>query len=292
MPNVHSKEHLCIRNLKHLSYRLGFPNRLLEELAENTDKYYKFVFKKKPNGDVREISIISQPLKRIQRAIHRLLTEIYLPEYVHGGVKAKSNYTNAEVHCKKDLLLKLDLEKYFPSISHHRVYGLFLHELKCSREVACLLTKLCTVKGQVPQGASTSIDIANLVFRKTDYRLKGLASKFGFEYTRFVDDLTFSGKNISRRFIDIVKSIVSDSGFRLNDAKEELRAKHQPQVVTGLSVKFKKPRVPRKKKREWRKDKYIFEKFESDTIFAEGRLMRERQILGRSNYLNCIKNAG
>lgn len=289
MPKAYSKEHLCITRLTHLSYRLGFPTKLLEEVADKAEEYYQFMLLQKPNGGVREISIISQPLKKIQKAIHQLLTEIYLPEYVHGGVREKSNYTNAKVHCKKDLVLKLDLEKYFPSISHNRVYGLFLHELKCSRDVARLLTKLITINGQVPQGASTSTDIANLVFRKTDYRLNGLATKFGLKYTRFVDDLTFSGRNISQRFINIVKSIIKDTGFRLNNDKEELRAKHQPQVVTGLSVKFKKPRVPRKKKREWRKDKYKFDKFGLDTLIDEDRSKKELQIEGRSNYLNCIE---
>jgi len=292
VPKVYSKEHLCITSLTHLSYRLGFPTRLLEEVADKAEKYYKFILIRKPNGGVREISIISQPLKKIQSAFHRLLTEIYLPDYVHGGVKEKTNYTNAEVHCRKDFILKLDLENYFPSISNNRVYGLFLHELKCSHDVARLLTKLSTIKGQVPQGASTSTDIANLVFRKTDYRLKGLATKIGLEYTRFVDDLTFSGQNIPCRFINIVKSIVSDSGFRLNNDKEKLRGKHQPQIITGLVVKFKKPRVTRKKKREWRKDKYIFEKFGLNTLCDEDRFKRERQIEGRLNYLNCIEKAG
>ena len=292
VPKAYSKEHLCISSLKHLSYRLGFPEQLLEEVADKLEEYYKFILIQKPNGGVREISIISQPLKKIQSAIHRLLTELYLPEYVHGGVKEKNNYSNAKVHCKKNFILKLDLEKYFPSISNSRVYGLFLHELKCSQDVARLLTKLCTIKAQVPQGASTSTDIANLVFRKTDCRLKGLATKFGLEYTRFVDDLTFSGQNIPCRFINIVKSIVSDSGFRLNNSKEKLRGKHQPQVITGLVVKFKKPRVPRKKKREWRKDKYKFEKFGLATFSDEDRSKKELQLEGWSNYLNCIEKAG
>lgn len=172
------------------------------------------------------------------------------------------------------------------------MYGLFLHELKCSRDVARLLTKLITINGEVPQGASTSTDIANLVFRKTDYRLNGLAAKFGLKYTRFVDDLTFSGRNISQQFITIVKSIVRESGFRLNDDKEELRAKNQPQVVTGLSVKFKKPRVPRKKKREWRREKYLFEKFELNKPLDKDRLKIKRRIDGRSIYINSIKEAG
>lgn len=87
MPKAYSKKHLCITRLTHLSYRLGFPTKLLEEVADKAEEYYKFMLLQKPNGGVREISIISQPLKKIQRAIHRLLTEIYLPEYVHGGVR-------------------------------------------------------------------------------------------------------------------------------------------------------------------------------------------------------------
>jgi hypothetical protein len=218
--------------------------------------------------------------------------EIHLPECVHGGIRKKSNYTNADVHCKQKALLKLDLEKYFPNISHNRVYGLFRHELKCSPDVSRILTKLCTIKGMVPQGASMSTDIANLVFRKTDYRLKGLSLKFRLNYTRFVDDLTFSGQNISQTFLNIVKTIVGESGFKLNDDKEELRQRHEPLIVTGLNVKFRKPRVPQKKKREWRKDNFIFNKYGAKKSSEQERVIKELQIAGRLNYINQIEKQG
>lgn len=292
MPKPYSKKHLSIRRLRDLSFRLNLPIKLLEKIAQNTEKYYKFRYKRKPNGKFREICIISRPLKDIQKAIHRLLREIYLPLSVHGGVKGKSNITNASVHCKKNFLLNLDLEKYFPSISHHRVYGLFRNELNCSPDVARLLTKLCTVKDKVPQGASMSTDIANLVFRKTDYRLDGLAKKLRLDNSRYIDDISFSGHDISQSYLNIIKSIIKDSGFKLNDEKEEVKGRHERQVITGLSIKYKMPRVPRKKKRQWRKEKHIFEKFELKTSSEEDRAKKMLQIDGRSNYVNSIKNAG
>lgn len=292
MPKPYSKKHLSIRRLRDLSFRLNLPIKLLEKIAQNTEKYYKFRYKRKSNGKFREICIISRPLKDIQKAIHRLLREIYLPLSVHGGVKGKSNITNASVHCKKNFLLNLDLEKYFPSISHHRVYGLFRNELNCSPDVARLLTKLCTVKDKVPQGASMSTDIANLVFRKTDYRLDGLAKKLRLDNSRYIDDISFSGHDISQSYLNIIKSIIKDSGFKLNDEKEEVKGRHERQVITGLSIKYKMPRVPRKKKRQWRKEKHIFEKFELKTSSEEDRAKKMLQIDGRSNYINFIKNAG
>ncbi|MFH1933297.1 MAG: reverse transcriptase family protein [Pseudomonadota bacterium] len=274
-----------------MSYRLGLPLKLLEKTSENTEKYYIVWYKKKPNGDLRELCKVKRPLRDIQKAIHRLLREVHLPESVHGGVKGKSHITNASVHCRKRSLLNLDLKKYFPSISHHRVYGLFRNELNCSPDVSRLLTKLCTVRGLVPQGSSTSTDIANLVFRKTDYRLDGFAAKYGFGNSRYVDDISFSGGAISRLRLNLIKSIVIDSGFKLNDEKEAMTGRHERQVVTGLLTKYKWPRVLREKKRQWRKDRHIFEKHEK-TYNKENRAKKMLQIDGRSNYLKTIENAG
>ena len=291
MPKPYSKKHLSIRSLRDLAYRLDLPLKLLEKTAENTEKYYIVWHKKKPNGDLRELCKVKRPLRDIQKAMHRLLREAHLPESAHGGVKEKSHITNASIHCKKKFLLNFDLEKYFPSISQHRVYNLFRHELCCSPDVARLLTKLCTVNGKVPQGASTSTDIANLVFRKTDYRLDGLASKHGLAKSRYVDDISFSGDIISQSELTLIKSIIRDSGFKLNDEKEELKGRHERQIVTGLLTKYKRPRVPRKKKRQWRKEKHIFEKYESKTYSEKNMNKRIFQIDGRSNYLNSIENA-
>jgi len=91
-----------------------------------------------------------------------------------------------------------------------------------------------------------STDIANLVCRKIDRRIEGLAPLFNTSYTRFVDDITFSGDYIPNSFIKMVKQIIAQSGYKLNSDKELLCGKHQSQVVTGLTVNRKKPKVPKK----------------------------------------------
>jgi hypothetical protein len=133
-----------------------------------------------------------------------------------------------------------------------------------------------------------STDIANLVFRKTDYRLGGFAVRRGWVYSRYVDDLSFSGVEISESDLKIIKSIIKDSGFKLNDKKENLTGRHERQVVTGLSVRYKRPRLPKDKKRQWRKEKHIFEKYENNSLSEEDRQKKKLQIDGRSSYSNSI----
>ncbi|MBW2470354.1 MAG: RNA-directed DNA polymerase [Deltaproteobacteria bacterium] len=185
MPDPYSKNKLDIKTLKHLSKRLGFPVSELQEIASCAESLYKFDKKPKKNGGFREISKPNFRLKRVQSAIHKLLREARISNSAHGGIKGRSNLTNAKVHCNQSLLLNMDLKNFFPSISHYKVFELFHKELGCSESVASLLTKLTTVKGQVPQGGPMSTDLANLVFRKTDLRLEGLAKKFGLNFTRY-----------------------------------------------------------------------------------------------------------
>lgn len=288
MPEPYSKTSLDIRTLEHLVLRLHIPLDKLQEVATKAESLYSFDSEPKENGGYREISEPKFRLKKIQQAIHKLLQEIKLSDYAHCGIKRRSNLTNARIHSGKGWLLSLDFKNFFPNISHHRIYHLFRHELNCTPEVASLLTRLCTVKGQVPQGGSMSTDIANLVCRRLDARLKGLAGAFQLDYTRHCDDLHFSGDAIPEEFIRQAKEIISQTTFRLNPEKESLRGKHQPQIVTGLTVNRKRPRVTRETRRQWRAEKYIFEKHESKVLPEERRLEKQRKILGRTAYLNYI----
>ncbi len=87
MPEPYSKEGLSIKRLRDLAYRLNFPIMLLEKTAEEPENFYRFRYKKKPNGKLREYCSVGRPLKDIQKAIQRLLRELYLPKNVHGGIK-------------------------------------------------------------------------------------------------------------------------------------------------------------------------------------------------------------
>ena len=246
MPKPYSKTRLNLKSTKHLSLRLGIPEQELKSVSLKAESLYSFDKAPKKNGGFREISKPHPRLKKIQSSIHRLLLEVRVANSAHGGIKGRSNLTNAQVHCNKCFLLNLDFTTFFPNISHYRVFGLFHKELGCSPEVASLLTRLTTVKGQVPQGGSMSTDIANLVMRSTDKRLEGLSKEFGITYTRYVDDMSFSGNTIPENFIRLSKQIISQSEFTLNSDKEMIADAPKPKIVTGLSVSRKRPNVPRK----------------------------------------------
>lgn len=292
MPRPLSKRTLDINTLDHLSHRLGFPVDELQKVASHVEDLYTFQEKLKKSGGVRIISNPRHRLKRIQKSIHNLLREVALSKSAHGGVKGKSNITNARPHCKQQCLLDLDLKTFFPSISHYKVYELFHRKLKCAPPVARLLTALTTVNGQVPQGAPTSTDLANLVMRDTDERLERLSSKFNINYTRCVDDMSFSGIVIPITFISEAKKIISQSGFTLNPDKECIRKMGEAKHVTGLSVNRTMPNVPRKKRRQVRGEAHIFEKFEKEKLGESARAKREQQIRGKLAYINYVNSPG
>ncbi|SPD74275.1 RNA-directed DNA polymerase (Retron-type reverse transcriptase) [uncultured Desulfobacterium sp.] len=286
------KRTLNINSVKHLSYHLGFPPSEILQVASGAENLYNFKEAPKKSGGVREISIPRKRLKRIQTSIHTLLAKIAMPDCAHGGIKGRSNLTNAQPHCNKRFLLNLDLKNFYPSISHYMVYALFHKTLKCSSEVSSILTKLTTVKGQVPQGGSMSTDIANLVLRELDKRIGKLSTLYGITYTRYVDDISLSGNFIPDIFIRKIKQIVLQTGFQLKTEKEALRGPSEPKYVTGLSVNRKKPNVPRLTRREVRKEAYLFNRFPEknleDFLFTK----KYQQIKGKLAYIDYIKQNG
>lgn len=290
MPKPYSKDHLNIVKLENLALRLGFPLSVLEKAAEKAEISYWF--RKEPKSSGKGFRDISEPkylLKKIQQSIHKLLLEIKVSDSAHCGIKKRSNLTNAKHHCKKQRLFSLDFKDYFPHISNNRVYTLFLHELNCTPEVASLLTRLCTVRRQVPQGGPMSMDIANLVCRELDKRMEGLTAKYGLVYTRHCDDINISGKAIPESFKKQAKKIIRQSGFPLNTDKESLTNHADGHSVVGLNVNRKKPNVARNTKREWRKEKYKFDQFEAHDLPEAEKIRREQKIKGRESYVKYIE---
>ena len=168
------------------------------------------------------------------------------------------------------MVIRLDVMSFFASVTAGRVYGL-LRAAGFPEPVAHVLTGLCTTRTppdvlrraparvpnrdlrlallrtpHLPQGAPTSPALANLCGFRLDRRLAGLARAYGLGYTRYADDLAFSGHTSQpERLIDIVRSIVTDEGFRLNEAKTRIRGAADRQLLAGLVVNVA-PAVPRK----------------------------------------------
>ena len=232
--------------------------------------YHRFSIAKKTGG-VRCISAPKPALAHVQRwVLEHILMPLEVEPCVHGFLPKHSILTNAHPHVGKSVVANLDIQDFFPSITFRRVKGLF-HKIGYSEHVATILALICTepprvaaeVDGKVyfvalgdrilPQGACTSPAITNVLCRRLDKRLMGLAKKHDFAYTRYADDLTFSGDNPKAigRLLRSVRSILSSEGFREHPSKTRVMRQSARQEVTGLTVN-EKPAVSRRELRKLR----------------------------------------
>ncbi|MFO1093659.1 MAG: reverse transcriptase family protein [Planctomycetaceae bacterium] len=232
--------------------------------------HYHFRWVQKRSGGLRLIEAPKVQLKAVQLQILRgILDHVPVHPQAHGFCHGRSTLTNAEPHVGRRIVLKLDLENFYPNVRYSRVVAIF-RGLGFSRDVALWLSRLTTsavpwnadsklqhplhlaalgcFQRHLPQGAPTSPALANLSAYALDVRMAGLARKFSANYTRYADDLTFSGARrfagALRDFIPLARQIVRDERFRLNRSKGRVLRNNQRQTVTGVVVNSK-PNVRR-----------------------------------------------
>lgn len=222
---------------------------------------YEHVWKAKSDGTHRLIEAPKPRLREIQRRILREILDHLAPhEAAYGFVKNRSCAAAAAKHAGEDVVVTVDLKDFFLNVPLARVHATF-RCLGYPYAVARALTLLCSTATplavfdaqrvdfltrrrfatpHLPQGAPTSPALANLAALRLDRRLTGLAHHFEARYTRYADDLTFSGDRIFRRkmpsFLCAVSEIANDEGFALNTPKTRIMPRSTRQVVTGIVV--------------------------------------------------------
>ncbi|MDG4800128.1 reverse transcriptase family protein [Micromonospora sp. WMMD980] len=219
--------------------------------------------------------LIEAPKSRLRALQRRLLTEVLGPIPVHpaahGFVPGRSAHTFAATHTAQPVVVRIDLLAFFTHIPATRVHGL-LRTAGYPEPVAHNLTGLCTNRtpnlvlrraptglphratrlaplrtGHLPQGAPTSPALANLCAYRLDRRLTGLADAFDITYTRYADDLAFSGDLTTRRIHDLITAVTDiarDEGFQVHTAKTRVRSRAARQLLAGLVVNHH-PATPR-----------------------------------------------
>ncbi|HEY3788457.1 MAG TPA: reverse transcriptase family protein [Urbifossiella sp.] len=230
----------------------------------------------KPGGRARLLEIPKTGLKLIQRKIlAEILNQIPTHNAVHGFRPGRSIVTNAAPHCGKRIVVRFDLRDFFPSIPALRIYRIF-RTFGYPETVARLLAGLCTTRlprdvweakpnppgdgsdhaawqrlasRHLPQGAPTSPALANLVAFRLDGRLAGFAACVDADFTRYADDLAFSGsEELARkvtRFAVRVAAIAAEEGFALNFNKTRVMRRSQRQQIAGVVVNVR-PNSPRR----------------------------------------------
>lgn len=223
--------------------------------AETTWHYVRDVIPKRSGGE-RVILAPKRELKALQRKVlDGLVSRVPTAGAAHGFVRGRSVVTNAQPHIGKHVVMKLDLKDFFPSITFPRVRGLFI-ALGYPFAVAATLALLCTEYdreafnrdgtryyisiGQryLVQGAPTSPGLANLIAWRLDRRLSGLADQHRFTYTRYADDLTFSGDQSEAvsHLLATARHVIQDEHFVVNATKTRIANPNTRQIVTGLVV--------------------------------------------------------
>ncbi|MDP6444867.1 MAG: reverse transcriptase family protein [Pirellulaceae bacterium] len=244
--------------------------------AATSVNYRRFTIPKR-DGAERAIWAPLPRLMKSQRWILRNVAEKLLVHgATHGFLAGRSILTNAKVHVGSQIVLKVDVKDFFPTVTYPRVKGVF-RRAGYREQIATLLALLCTESPRevvcengktmyvslgprcLPQGAPTSPALTNVICLRMDRRLSGLAKKFGWRYTRYADDMTFSfptgadGATKLGALMGLIRRVVADEGFTVHPDKTRVARSGGRQSVTGLVVNGDgAPRVPRKMRRKVR----------------------------------------
>lgn len=264
-------------SMRHLNYYCN-PNHVFH-------RYRQFKIKKKSGGYRTITAPRSQSFMIMLQAVNDILKAMYTPSnYAMGFTEGRSIVSNAIVHKGQNYIFNIDLKDFFPSIEQWRVWKRLQQKpFEFPKEIANVLAGLCSMRQTrtsiddtkihendklyqyvLPQGAPTSPIITNMICDTLDRRLAGLAKRFGLQYTRYADDITFSSMHYvfepNGEFRKELCRIITEQGFIINEDKTRLQRLGARQEVTGIIVSHKL-NVTQKYVRDIRNILYIWDRY-------------------------------
>ena len=259
------------------------------KLGNAFDEFYQSYKLPKKSGGNRLISIPDNKLKRLQRRVLKTgLEEISIHKSAHGFLKKRSIVTNAKPHTGHEMVINLDISGFFPNTRYPAI-------LKACRKLAGghlsygavrFVADICSYNGSLPAGAPTSPHISNIILQPADKSLAKVAKKNGIIYTRYADDLTFSGGPKTKLIIPFVRKVMADAGYALDPKKLNIFRRGRRQIVTGLVVN-QKPNIPRYTRKKIRAAVHHF--CSGKAPKWHGREMSIDELMGRLAYLKIVQ---
>lgn len=235
--------------------------KTIYSISNNIEKNYKIYKIKKRNGKYRTIYEPNSILKQIQkRILVNILNNKSISKYAkayHKGIQLKDN---AIPHINKEMILKLDIKDFFENISFLDIYNSCFPIEYFPKSVGMILTYLCTYDNHLTQGSPTSAYISNLVMKEFDEELGNWCNLTNISYTRYSDDMTFSGAFNPSELITKIRKMLYKFGLELNNDKIHVVYKSSSQNVTGIVVN-EKMQVNVKYRNKIRQEIYYIKKF-------------------------------
>ena len=271
-----------IFNIAHLSEIVGC-ERLTENYRSIAQQYANYNIKKRNGKGEREINAPKGKLKDIQKWIYKniLLKDTsvrgnvysFLPEGYNdrGHISIKEN---AEPHARHTWLINIDLKDFFGSIRIERIQEYF-RSLGYIDEVAEVLATLCCYKRKLPQGAPTSPMLSNISASNLDDAMIDISAAYNATYTRYADDMTFSGVGKEYIPVQIIYDAIKKCGFRPNYKKTKIKLKGKRQMVTGLTITHN-VNVPKAYRKDVWRELHFLKKFG-----YESHLQKHQEVIGK-----------
>lgn len=284
---------LSLRLIENAGYDEKKKIRLLYTISNDIENNYREFKVAKKNGGYRILAEPSKMLKGIQRNILKnYLYKQSISPHVKSYIKGVSLKENALAHTGQKKILKLDIENFFDNVDFLKVYNYAFGPEKLPKSVGLLLTHLTTYYGALPQGAPTSAYISNIVMKDFDYIVGEYCHNLDVNYTRYSDDMTFSGDFDPKLIIRFVRRQLRKMGFNLNEDKIHVVSSSQSQVVTGITVN-KKMRALKKYRYKIRQEIYYIKKYglENHLLridYPKSKISYLRNLYGRISYASYI----
>lgn len=245
-----------IFEIEHLSNLLGIELSLLSRMSGASSLFYRDFCIPKRRGGVREIYSPYPKLAYVQLWIKgNILERLPISDNAYAYTKGRSHIQNARAHIGARELLKIDVKDFFSKINTLLIRQVFLN-CGYTDNVASVLSNLCSYYGVLPQGASTSPILSNIILKKLDYDLQHIAERYSLIFTRYADDITFSGNSISEDVRNEVIQYIERFGLPVNEDKVHLLKPKDKKIVTGLIVTDNSLRVSKKMRRAYRQESY------------------------------------
>ncbi len=284
---------IVYRELSSLEKDLGISAKELYTVSNTVGRHYHLVSVPKKSGGTRRLTVPDSNLKYIQRKIADvLLNSMCVSPYATAYKICSGTVKNASKHTNKDWIVKLDIADFFDSILYSTVKEKAFPAKIYSENIRILLTMLCYYKDSLPQGAPTSPVISNIILYDFDLRVGKWCKARNIDFTRYCDDMTFSGNGEIPDIVSFVRNELFKEHFFLNTRKTVTAKRQNRQEVTGLIVN-QKINIPSEYKRKIRQEIYYCRRFGIESHLekigsTDSPCDYLRSLLGKVNYVLSV----
>ena len=268
---------IVYKELASIERDLGFSAKTLYGLSNHIEKHYHNVLIPKRDGSKRKLSVPDLILKRVQKSIaDNILAQYPVSKYAKAYKVGSNVQRNAQPHVGKKKILKLDIEGFFDHILYSQVKNIVFCEEKFAEPIRVLLTMLCYYKESLPQGAPTSPAITNIIMYDFDEAVGAFCNEKRIAYTRYCDDMTFSGDFDEGEVIAFVKGELCKLGLFLKNRKTAVIPASKRQTVTGIVVN-EKLNITKEYKKKIRQEMHYIQKFGLDGHVSRCKIADKQQ---------------